>query len=182
MITFCLALMSLKPPSHLENSSVCLMPTRRQLCSVSPSVAYPLQFSKRRGYVSNSERGPGADLPTIGRSGDSSRLRPGGDSQRLCRRENLFGMAGNLHLRPDAGDAAVGVDQHCGPRDAHVLPPVLGFLAPHPIGLEYRVRIVRGEQHDEDMFCLECVLIFDGIGGYSDGGDPGFDEIGVETG
>src|ERR1700722_1881656 len=106
MITFCLALMSLKPPSHLENSSVCLMPTRRQLCSVSPSVAYPLQFSKRRGYVSNSERGPGADLPTIGRSGDSSRLRPGGDSEGLCRRENLFGVDGNLDLRAEASGVA----------------------------------------------------------------------------
>jgi hypothetical protein len=32
------------------------------------------------------------------------------------------------------------------------------------------------------VFCLKGVLLFDGIGGYTDHGDAGFGEIGVEAG
>jgi hypothetical protein len=44
------------------------------------------------------------------------------------------------------------------------------------------VGLVRGERRGEIMFCLEGVLLFDGIGGYTDDGGPGLGEIGVEAG
>src|SRR6266481_1154668 len=56
---------------------------------------------------------------------------------RLCECQNLVGMAVNLDLRPDAGDAPVAADQHRSTVDSHVFFPIHGFLRPYPVGLEH---------------------------------------------
>src|SRR5688500_8652305 len=50
-----------------------------------------------------------------------------------------IGVAIDLHAIPASHDLAVGTDEICGARHAHVLPAIHGFLLPHAVSFHHRV-------------------------------------------
>src|SRR5258707_2390660 len=63
--------------------------------------------------------------------------------------QNLFGVARDLRLFPDANDPAIGADQIGVAEDAHVAAAPHGFFGPDAIGLQHLVRFVRRQRSEE---------------------------------
>ena len=84
--------------------------------------------------------------------------------KRLGGGQDLFGVAVDPDLRPDAGDPAVRPDQHRHANNAHEGPAVHGFLAPGAVGLEHLVGLVREQGDRELVLLLERILGLDRIG------------------
>src|SRR5688500_9339559 len=67
--------------------------------------------------------------------------------------KHFLGVAINLHAVPALDHFSIRTDQIRGPRHAHVLPAIHGFLLPHPVLVDHCVVLV-GEQRE-----LEAVLV-----------------------
>src|SRR3546814_1602391 len=80
-------------------------------------------------------------------------------SSGLRRREHGFGVAGNLHLAPDALDDAVAVDEERGAVDAHIFAAVQALFDPGAEGFADRPIRIGRERHLEVVFFGELAVL-----------------------
>lgn len=86
-------------------------------------------------------------------------------------------MALDLHLRPDPGDSAFGVDEHGRALDAHIGAAIHAFFLPDPIGLQRLEAFVGGERNAKLVLPDEGIVLLNGIGRKADESDAGRLEI-----
>src|SRR3546814_6165856 len=92
------------------------------------------------------------------------------------RREHGLGVAGNLHLAPDALDDAVAVDEERGAVDAHIFAAVQALFDPGAEGFADRPIRIGRERHLEVVF-FGVLAVFPRIS-IGDAKDPSPRQIG----
>src|ERR671919_261634 len=87
-----------------------------------------------------------------------NRPSPGDRLELVERGHDLRGVALRLDLRPDAGDAALRVDEERRPGRTHVRAAVVVLLDPRPVGLRRLVPLVGEERERQSELLAEVTL------------------------